>query len=103
MDRQTFDEMSEHCELYTGRPWDGTLDHLVGANSRQSEAIEILNRHADWLRDCKERVERSGTRWSTSSCRAQSRRDGDLAAPPEWIGKLSEELTPDRLLSGFDE
>lgn len=99
MDRETFDEMSEHCVLYTGRPWDGTLDHLVGANSRQAEAVEVLNRHADWLGATKERVERSGARWNTSSCRAQSRRDGDLAAPPDWIGELSEELTPEWLLN----
>lgn len=103
MDRKTFDEMSDHCEYYTGHPWDGTLDHLAAANSRQAEAVEILERNVDWLRDCRARVERTGARWTTSSCRAQARRDGDLAAPPEWIGQLSEELTPDRLLSGFDE
>ncbi|MDH3026834.1 hypothetical protein QEN35_20980 [Gordonia alkanivorans] len=99
MNRDQFDAISRSCELHTGRPWDGTLEHLAAANARQAEAVEVLEAHADWLAACKARVERSGGRWNTSSCRAQSRRDGDLAAPPEWIGDLSERLTPERWLA----
>lgn len=94
-----FDTITRHCELYTGRAWDGTLDHLATCTARQAEAVEILRSHNEWLSGCKARVECAGERWNTSSCRAQSRRDGDLAAPPEWIGRLSEELTPERLLN----
>ena len=99
MDRNTFDEMSAHCEFYTGRPWDGTVDHLVAANSRQGEALDVLNAHADWLSVTKERVEASGARWNTISARRQSRLDGDLAEVPEWLGEMSERLTPERWLN----
>ncbi|QHD84413.1 hypothetical protein GR168_02650 [Gordonia sp. JH63] len=99
MDHATFDNMSAHCEFYTGRAWNGTLDHLVAANSRQAEAVDILNAHADWLSATKQRVEASGARWNTISARRQSRLDGDLAEVPEWIGEMSERLTPEWLLN----
>lgn len=87
------------CLLYTCRIWDGSLSHLTEATDRQAEAVDILTAHTDWLSDLRARVEATGQRWNTHTCRAQSRRDGDLAAPPEWIGKLSEELTPEWLLN----
>lgn len=99
MDRETFDEMTTHVAFYTGRKWDGSLDHLLAANARQAEAVEILNAHADWLDRCKERVEQTGEPWNTRTCRDQSRRDGDLAAPPQWIGNYSENCTPPWMLN----
>ena len=92
---EIFERMGRHCEKYTGRPWDGTNGHIIDANARQAEVIEILESHAAWMQAARARVERSGDHWNTTSCRRQSRLDGDLTAPPEWIGELSERLTPE--------
>ncbi|MCH5645673.1 hypothetical protein [Gordonia sp. ABSL49_1] len=95
IDRDAFESLSELCDEMTCRPWDGTLAHLAELSCRQNEATEVLTAHADWMTTTKARVEASGEPWNTVSCRAQSRRDGDLAAPPEWIGELSERFTPE--------
>lgn len=97
--RDTFDNLTRLCEEMTGRPWDGTIAHLDELSDRQATAALVLNAHADWLADIRHRVLDSGRDWNTRTCREQSRRDGDLAAPPEWIGELSERLTPERLLT----
>ncbi|WGJ84239.1 hypothetical protein [Gordonia sp. SMJS1] len=95
MNRDQFDRFNRNCEQYTGRPWDGTIEHLDAAHARQAEMIEILNAHVAWLSATKERVERRGEPWNTRTCREQSRRDGDLAAPPQWLGNYSENCTPE--------
>lgn len=56
--------------------------------------VEVLTVHADWISSTRARVLDRAERWNTVTCRAQARRDGDLAAPPEWIGEMSERLTP---------
>lgn len=86
---------SKLCELYTGRPWDGTTAHLVEVTTRQAEAGEILAAHGDWLSDVRGRVLDSGRDWNTASCREQSRRDGDLATPPEWLAERFERESPE--------
>ncbi|MDL9944277.1 hypothetical protein QSJ19_01495 [Gordonia sp. ABSL11-1] len=99
MTEEQFEEVSRTCEIYTGRPWDGTIEQLYASQARQVEIHDILQAHVDWLSDIKARVEESGQRWNTVSCRSRSRRDGDLGAPPEWIGELSERLTPEWMLN----
>lgn len=99
MTPEQFDNLIRHCEEYTGRPWDGTVEHATAAADMAAEIVDILHAHVDWLSGCKERVERSGLPWNTRTCRDQSRRDGDLAAPPEWLAELSETLTPDWLVN----
>ncbi|WLP91442.1 hypothetical protein [Gordonia sp. NB41Y] len=94
-----FDQLSEMCEFHTGRAWDGSADHLIEANARQSEVVEILEAHAEWLSATRAAVEHRGWMWAASTCREQSRRSGDLTTPPEWIGELSERLTPERSLN----
>lgn len=94
-----FDELSRITETMTGRPWDGTVGHLADLAGRQREANEVLTAHGEWLSDIRDRVERSGERWNTVSCRRQSRRDGDLAVIPEWLAQLCERATPTHLLN----
>ena len=97
--RELFDEMTDLCQRFTGRPWDGTEAHLWAAILRQREVTEVLDAHLEWLSDIRTRVLESGTDWTPSTCSAQARRDGDLAASPEWIARLSAELTPDDRLN----
>ncbi|MEP9391152.1 hypothetical protein ABLE94_02685 [Gordonia sp. VNK1] len=95
MNHDTFDIASRLCELYTGRPWDGTTAHLVEVTTRQAETGEILAAHDGWLSATKAAVEVRGDRWNTVSCREQSRRDGDLATPPEWLAERFERESPE--------
>ncbi|HCS59065.1 MAG TPA: hypothetical protein DIW80_19475 [Gordonia polyisoprenivorans] len=92
--RHRFDALTEICEEYTNRPWDGTMSHLAETVARQAEVRDILEAHADWLRAVRSRVEVSGQRWNTASCRWQSRLDGDLTVPPEWLAEQFERGTP---------
>ena len=101
-----FEALSTTAERLTGRAWDGTVEHLLEITERQRdesarcrEATEILNAHIAWLSSTKAAVEGRGERWNTVACRAQSRRAGDLTAPPEWIGEMCERLTPDWMLN----
>lgn len=100
MNPEHLDNLIRHCEEYTGRPWDGSVEHATAAADMAAEIVDILHAHVDWLSGCKERVERAGLPWNTRTCRDQSRRDGDLAAPPpQWIGNYSENCTPAHLLN----
>lgn len=93
--RDLFNEMNRICEEVLGVPWNGTYEHQLEAVLRQREAIEILDAHGCWLADIRTRVLDSGTDWTPTSCSAQARRDGDLAAPPMWLVELSQDVTPD--------
>ena len=80
-----FDELSTRCQIMTGRPWDGTVEHLAEAHARQHECIEILDAHTTWLSRTRARALDAGRDWTTAETRRQSRLDGDLTAPPEWL------------------
>lgn len=99
MNRQEFDAFDRLCEQYTGRSWDGTLVHASEALGRQSEAVEVLSAHADWLSALRARVEATGEDWNTVSCRRYSRLAGDLSTPPEWLAEQFERDSPDHLVN----
>lgn len=94
-----FEAISERAVFITGRPWDGTMIHLAEVVERQAETVEVLRAYGDWLSATKRRVEARGERWTTRTCREQSRRDGDLAAVPQWLGELSERESPPHLVA----
>jgi hypothetical protein len=99
MTPEKFDDISRYCELQTGTAWDGTASHLHRAIDRQREFTAILEQHAEWLSEMRQRSETAGRTWNTVELRRQSRRDGDLAAVPEWLGAMSEKLTPEWMLN----
>lgn len=82
---EKFENLSQLCEEMTGRPWDGTVAHLHELSTRQQEATEILEVHAEWLSRLRDRALGSGHNWTTNELRRQSRLDGDLATPAEWL------------------
>lgn len=85
MTEDSFDKLTQLCEEMTGRPWDGTFAHLAELSLRQREATEILNTYSTWLSRLRTRALESGNDWTSTEIRRQSRLDGDLTTPPEWL------------------
>lgn len=85
MTPQLFERISTLCEKYTGRPWDGTGDHLAQCLDVQDAASDVLDAHGTWLSATRAAVERQGLDWTHAELRRQSRLSGDLTTPPEWL------------------
>lgn len=74
-----FEIMSQLCEEYTGRAWDGTTDHARHALGVQRTVIEILSAHTAWLTDLRARADALGLEWTTSTLQIL---DDDYYPPP---------------------
>ncbi|HNP58454.1 MAG TPA: hypothetical protein PK331_12400 [Gordonia sp. (in: high G+C Gram-positive bacteria)] len=58
-----FEHLSAQCDLYTGRPWDGTTEHVQQLSARMDEITDILADHADWLEGLKNLAAERGMPW----------------------------------------
>lgn len=92
MRHEAFDEVSELTELWTGRAWDGTSEHLQQAIAAQNWYIEALEAHNRWLTLTRSRALDAGRDWTTAEMRRQGRLLGDLTVPPEWLARLAENI-----------
>ncbi|OUC77282.1 hypothetical protein [Gordonia lacunae] len=92
---EEFEQFSAQCLLYTGREWDGTVEHITQMTAVVSAGNDVLDAVIDWLSAARERAEQDGRRWNTSECRRQARLSGDLTVCPEWLAAEFERVTPD--------
>ena len=78
---ELFDKISAMCDEYTGRPWDGTADHLSDTIEIQSWFVDAMEAHVQWLTAMREAAEREGREWTHHELLRQSRRHDGLATP----------------------
>lgn len=56
-----------HCQLFTGRRWDGSELHLIEAARRHEELVDVLQAYAAWLERLEAEARRRGLPWTTET------------------------------------
>lgn len=79
--RDHFEKCVRLVELYTGKPWDGTVEPLHDALAVQEALTDALEAHTDWLSRLKAEAERRGMAWNTAAVCLISAEDDDTAPP----------------------